>query len=170
MHARLTLCYRLQTDLSSKDVENGEQAGDSHFTTLPLSDWRDLPCDPPEVDPNLQRDPKAVVTNLLAQSGASKEHRKHNQQQAQQAIANAYLQQSAADKALVGDRLITDRKKWAQNIVALTHCLHKFQKLTQVGPSTSCMLVFLSQLFKPVCICLVVSRTTTLCTLKAYLT
>ncbi|VDO12684.1 unnamed protein product [Rodentolepis nana] len=96
---------------------------DSVFGNLPLSDWRSLSSDAPEVDSSLFKDPQAFAANLLAKrqtssgSGSttrdSKSSRSHGR----------------GDRS--GDFMITDKKKWAESIVALTHCLHRLQKLSQ---------------------------------------
>ncbi|VDK71099.1 unnamed protein product [Dibothriocephalus latus] len=58
------------------DPVSSELSGAKRFTDLPLSDWRSLPVDPPAINPNLQKDPRAVTAALLASTGAAKEQRK----------------------------------------------------------------------------------------------
>uniref|UniRef100_A0A0X3PGE4 Exocyst complex component Sec8 n=1 Tax=Schistocephalus solidus TaxID=70667 RepID=A0A0X3PGE4_SCHSO len=107
------------------DPVSGEITKVKHFSDLPLSDWRSLPVDPPAVNSNLQKDPRAVTAALLASTGAAKEQRK---------LATQPLYVQPRSK-LYSDQLLTDEKKWADAIVALTHCLNRLQKLPQVFSS-----------------------------------
>nr|CDS30239.2 exocyst componenet sec8 [Hymenolepis microstoma] len=95
---------------------------DSVFGSLPLSDWRSLSSDAPEVDSSLFKDPQAFATNLSAKrqmisgGGSTRDSRSSRFH-------------GRGDRS--GDFMITDKKQWAESIVALTHCLHRLQKLSQ---------------------------------------
>lgn len=104
----------------------------SAFNDLPLSDRRSLSFDPPEVDPGLFKDPQAVASSLLAKrqadgvsGGVSSKDFK-----SRQFYWGPCARNSRSTELM--DRMITDKKQWAESIVALTHCLHRLQKLPQV--------------------------------------
>ncbi|KAM7539781.1 hypothetical protein Aperf_G00000020556 [Anoplocephala perfoliata] len=105
---------------------------DLAFSDLPLSDWRSLSSDPPEVDSSLFKDPQAVALSLLAKrqtdnvgggGGPSKDFKSRH-------LHWGPYTRSSRNSELM-ERMITDKKKWAESIVALTHCLHRLQKLSQ---------------------------------------
>lgn len=106
--------------------------GVAAFCDLPLSDWRSLSSDPPEVDSSLFKDPQAVAASLLSKrlgSGpfASSKEAKNRMMHHSYGGANRTRD--------LMDRMITDKGQWAENIVALTHCLHRLQKLSQAFSS-----------------------------------
>ncbi|VDL90371.1 unnamed protein product, partial [Schistocephalus solidus] len=117
----LSLDFLFSSVVVDSDPVSGEITKVKHFSDLPLSDWRSLPVDPPAVNSNLQKDPRAVTAALLASTGAAKEQRK---------LATQPLYVQPRSK-LYSDQLLTDEKKWADAIVALTHCLNRLQKLPQ---------------------------------------
>ncbi|VUZ48567.1 unnamed protein product [Hymenolepis diminuta] len=115
------------SDFSRPNRCNSSGNEDSIFGDLPLSDWRSLSSDAPEVDSSLFKDPQALGASLLVKrqaisgSGSAKDSR------SRQFRGGPY---SSADRS--NEFMITDKKQWANSIVALTHCLHRLQKLSQV--------------------------------------
>lgn len=104
--------------------------GVSMLCDLPLSDWRSISSDPPEVDSSLFNDPLAVSGSLLSKrlGGESLASSKETK--------NRMMHHSCGGANRIRDfmdRMITEKGQWAENIVALTHCLHRLQKLSQVS-------------------------------------
>lgn len=103
----------------------------SAFGDLPLSDWRFFDADPPEVDPAIFTDSQTVSAALLAKhnhlqpSGSSSREPRFKRIQ-------PHPYGGVDRRRELMDRVVADRKSWAETIVALTHCLHRLQKLTQV--------------------------------------
>ncbi|VDM30405.1 unnamed protein product [Hydatigera taeniaeformis] len=98
---------------------------------LPLSDWRSLSSDPPEVDSSLFRDPLAVAGSLLSKHLGS-DSLASSKEAKNRTMHHPYGANRTRDFT---DRMITDKGQWAENIVALTHCLHRLQKLSQAFSS-----------------------------------
>ena len=126
------------TDHLSEFLPNGsrDQPVDdlAAFNDFPLSDWRSFSLDPPEIDSGLFKDPQAVAASRLAKS-------LNNSGGSGGAFVSSKDAKSRVTQHLFGkanhtkevmDRMITDKKQWAETIIALTHCLHRLQKLSQV--------------------------------------
>ncbi|VDK41555.1 unnamed protein product [Taenia asiatica] len=102
--------------------------GVSTLSDLPLSDWRSLSSDPPEVDSSLFNDPLAVAGSLLSKRQGS-ESLTSSKEAKNRMMHHSYGEANRTRDFM--DRMITDKGQWAENIVALTHCLHRLQKLSQ---------------------------------------
>ncbi|KAL5968437.1 Exocyst complex component 4 [Taenia solium] len=109
--------------------------GVSAFSDLPLSDWRSLSSDPPEVDSSLFNDPMAVAGSLLSKRLGS-ESLTSSKEAKNRMMHHSYGGANRIRDFM--DHMITDKGQWAENIVALTHCLHRLQKLSQTTVFHSC--------------------------------
>ncbi|VDD80255.1 unnamed protein product [Mesocestoides corti] len=120
------------SEFYSSDGRNHAADDVMALNNLPLSDWRSLSSDPPEVDSSLFKDPQAVAAGLLTKrlaSGALASSREPKSK----VVHHSYGYVDSTRET--ADRMITDKRQWAEAIVALTHCLHRLQKLSQAFSS-----------------------------------
>ncbi|VDP96507.1 unnamed protein product, partial [Trichobilharzia regenti] len=92
----------------------------THFVSLPLSDWHSASVVEPIVDSNLYKEPRAVAKSVAlsaASHAANNESSSINQ--------NGQSQQHQQTSMSHSD--------WIREIVAVTHCLMRLQKLPQVS-------------------------------------
>ncbi|TNN06741.1 Exocyst complex component 4 [Schistosoma japonicum] len=102
---------------SDSDLQNANSLNKvavTHFVSLPLSDWHNASVNEPVVDANLYKEPRTVAM-VIARSTPSH--------------ANESLDQHQTQHQQQQDTL--SHSDWIREIVAVTHCLMRLQKLPQ---------------------------------------
>ncbi|CAH8584919.1 unnamed protein product [Schistosoma rodhaini] len=104
---------RSHSDL--QNVNSLNKAAVTHFVSLPLSDWYNASVSEPVVDVNLYKEPRTVAT-VIARSTVTASHHEDDTVDPQQ-----HQQHNGA----------LSHSDWIREIVAVTHCLMRLQKLPQ---------------------------------------
>ncbi|VDP61055.1 unnamed protein product [Schistosoma mattheei] len=105
---------RSHSDL--QNINSLNKVAVTHFVSLPLSDWYNASVSEPVVDANLYKEPRTVAT-VIARSTVTASHHDDDTVDSQQ-----HQQHNSA----------LSHSDWIREIVAVTHCLIRLQKLPQV--------------------------------------
>ncbi|VDO95165.1 unnamed protein product [Schistosoma margrebowiei] len=98
-----------------QNINSLNKAAVTHFVSLPLSDWYNASVSEPVVDANLYKEPRTVAT-VIARSTVTASHHDDD------TVDSQHHQQH--NSAL-------SHSDWIREIVAVTHCLIRLQKLPQ---------------------------------------
>ncbi|CAH8560669.1 unnamed protein product [Schistosoma mattheei] len=104
---------RSHSDL--QNINSLNKVAVTHFVSLPLSDWYNASVSEPVVDANLYKEPRTVAT-VIARSTVTASHHDDDTVDSQQ-----HQQHNSA----------LSHSDWIREIVAVTHCLIRLQKLPQ---------------------------------------
>ncbi|CAH8852739.1 unnamed protein product [Trichobilharzia szidati] len=131
LNSRLRNLDSLQLHKSSYSNFDSREPGSinttavTHFVSLPLSDWHSASVVEPIVDSNLYKEPRAVAKSVAAAAAAAASAANNESSTSQSGQPQPQHQQHHHQQTGMS------HSDWIREIVAVTHCLMRLQKLPQ---------------------------------------